>query len=157
MKKCNYHEGTVFAVPLRNSGYVRGVVARLDKKGIIFAYFYGPKINLLEEIQSINDLSLDQVLLAGMCGDLGLMKGEWPQLGLLDPWNREDFILPRFYSEDEDPGYITVVEYDDHTLETKSISTKSKAEIDLSSLCRDTCMGYGFVEIKLTKYIDQNT
>jgi hypothetical protein len=36
-------EGDGFAVPLRDGGYAIGVVARMDRKGSVLGYFFGPR------------------------------------------------------------------------------------------------------------------
>jgi hypothetical protein len=72
----NYTEGTCFYVPLRNGGFARGVVTRMDGNGGIFAYFFGPKLNQPEN--PFDHLQWRDSILSGRCGDLGLLKGAWP-------------------------------------------------------------------------------
>src|SRR2546430_13397270 len=38
------HEGTIFLVPLTPSGFAVGVLARTDRKGRAFGYFFGPRV-----------------------------------------------------------------------------------------------------------------
>jgi hypothetical protein len=42
-QKINYREGDWFAVPLRDGGYAVGLVARMDNRGGVLGYFFGPR------------------------------------------------------------------------------------------------------------------
>lgn len=39
----NYREGSRFAVPLRQGGYAVGLVARVNPRGVLLGYFFGPR------------------------------------------------------------------------------------------------------------------
>src|ERR1051326_1156729 len=91
--KIQHEEGTVFAVPLRSNGYVRGVIARLNERGLLFAYFFGPKLLSLDHF-ALADLSPDRAILIGKCGDLGLLEGKWPVIGRIVPWKRALWPMP---------------------------------------------------------------
>ncbi len=58
-KSLNYSEGDCISIPLREGGYARGVVARMNGSGIIFGYFFGPFI------ENESDLAVYEGLVPG--------------------------------------------------------------------------------------------
>jgi hypothetical protein len=95
-----YSEGSIFLVPLRDIGYARGVVGRATKKGKgVFGFFFGPRLTSHTAITEA-DLLPNQAILRARFGDLGLINGEWPILGMLANWNRSEWSIPDFIRRD---------------------------------------------------------
>ena len=147
MKKLSYAEGSVFAVPLRDEGYARGVVARSDPKGeILFGYFFGPRILQISEA-SVNELQPSDAIVRLRFGALGLRNGEWPVLGLIPDWNRLSWPISDFVRRDPMGRRRTrLVRY----LDDPSQAVAEYAVEDDPRLPADSLSGYGAVEIKLT-------
>jgi hypothetical protein len=153
-KKLNYTEGTCFLVPLRKGGFGRGVVARMNGRGVVFGYFFGPKF--LKKDDAIIDSALcpQKAILLGKFGDLGFMNGEWPVIGKIEPWVRADWPLPSLFQKDllrQNIGFIRC--YDDNSLGFAREERVKLGEIDAGKLPKDGLSGYGALEIRLTKLL----
>tara|TARA_R110002020_G_scaffold233021_1_gene444673 strand:+ start:1832 stop:2299 length:468 start_codon:yes stop_codon:yes gene_type:complete len=155
MAKCKYDEGSIFLVPLRTGGYARGVVSRCDGRGLVFGYFFGPRFNSLPDEADVVRINTKDAILIGQFGDIGLQKGEWPIISRITNWERKSWPMPLFTSSAEFDDYITVTEYDDDTLDTKSVTTRHRSEFDHVELLKDQVMGYGSVEKKLTILLEK--
>ncbi len=147
--RATYELGTWFCVPLRNDGFARGVVTRIGDEGVTFGYFFGPRLeDCATEIP--DDLKPEDRVLWGKFGDLGLINGEWPVIGVSDGWRAEDWPMPLMVRVDEAAGIAFASTYDD------SIAFVSEERCD-PSLAEthpyDRLMGYGSVEIRLTKLL----
>ena len=148
-KKKSYTTGTWFGVPLRAGGYARGVVARVGNGGILFGYFFGPKLDSLSEGVPASVYPEDRIHW-GQFGHLGLVKGKWPLLGVDTNWENENWPMPSMVRVDEHAGIAFMSQYDD------SISFISEERCDPSlvdSHPYDALMGAGAVEIRLTKLL----
>ena len=191
--KINYREGSCFFVPLRKLGIVdgkwvwlkdsdgsphkegfgRGIVARMDGRGSIFAYFFAPK--LLRAEGRFGDVTAQSAKLLAHCGDLGLLNGEWPLAGVLEGWNREEWPFPPSYREDEFERKAWLTYYDEDTIDVqreepvKFVGYKAefKRRVALYGMVRkrpvikigqtihpyDSLLGYGAAEIALSGYL----
>lgn len=147
----NYVEGDCFAVPLRSGGYACGAVARANGEGIVFGYFFGPMIPLLEQAQIAQSLTPQYAILCGKFGDLGLMKGDWKIIGRLHSWSRKEWPIPPFLRCDRGATHGSVSYYDEDTLGFLREERVDLADANLQRLPKDSVMGYGFVELRLTK------
>jgi hypothetical protein len=147
--KISYTAGTWFGVPLRSGGYAQGVVARVGDGGILFGYFFGPKLNSLSKHIPKNVRPEDR-LYWGKFGHLGITKGKWKLIGVDPNWNNEKWPLPPMVRVDENAGIAFISYYDD------SMDIVSEERCDLSLVNDhpyDALMGAGAVEIKLTKLL----
>jgi len=152
-KKVNYSEGDCFYIPLRNGGYARGVVARMNGNGIIFGYFFGPKINHSADVSIDDGLSPKQAILSGQFGDLGLLNGEWGVVGKMPNWSRNKWPMPPFLRVDTGNSVGVLSTYDENSLKFESEQEIDLSQVDVENTPRDRVMGYGSVEIKLTKIL----
>lgn len=151
MKKraLNYSEGTLFAVPLRDGGFGWGVISRLNGEGVALGYFFGPRYQTLEALKVQLNPSPQKAVLFGRFGDLGLVKGTWPILENLSNWRREEWPMPAFVREVD--GELIQSKYDEALGFIAECKISSKGTyIDV---CKDSVMGYGFVEVRLTKLL----
>jgi hypothetical protein len=128
-----------------------GVVTRLDGKGGLFAYFFGPKRAELPSTRDKFGLVARDAIWKSQLGDLGLINGAWAIREQLASWSRSEWPLPRFVRIDVISGSGTLVEYTD-ALELVS-ETPCSATL-AQHYPNDGVAGYGFVEIKLTKLLD---
>ena len=88
-------------------------------------------------------------ILCGRFGDLGLLKGKWPLLYQLPNWGRDRWPLPTFVRTVVDT--IIASEYTDALKFVKE--RKLHPGETPENACKDSLMGHGFVEIRLTKLI----
>jgi hypothetical protein len=153
LKKINYSEGSCFSIPLREGGYARGVVTRMDSDGTIFGYFFGPKIGRISEVCVDANLCPDQAVFCGRFGDLGLLNEEWQVIGNIQNWSREKWSMPPFlrFEEGSLTGFLST--YGEDFLDFINEREVDLSTINVGDLPKDSVMGYGFVEIKLTKLL----
>jgi hypothetical protein len=145
-----YSEGSVFLVPLRDGGYVRGVVARTSPNGkVLFGYFFGPRLLSTDTI-ALDDLNPSDSILTLRFGDLGLTKREWHVLGIIPNWDRSKWPMPDFVRRDDISHKAWLVRYSDN--DPNCVETEFPIEFD-AEMPRDSLSGYGAVEIKLSKLI----
>jgi hypothetical protein len=98
--KIQYSEGSVFRLPLTDSGYARGVIARLASRGRApFGYFFGPRLSLQDPVK-VEDLRPENAISRLMFGELGLLNGEWMLHGKVPNWNRTEWPMPDFVIRD---------------------------------------------------------
>lgn len=151
-QKYHYDVGSIFCVPLREGGYAIGIVARCDHKGLVFGYFFGPRLKTIPESVEWRDLKAGEAVLIGQFGDIGLKNGDWKLVGSIEQWSPEAWPMPAFCSAHEDENMVTITLYDDSTLDTKSVNTVPRSE-ETARLPVDRVMGYGAVEIRLTRLL----
>lgn len=146
-----YTNGTWFNVPLRTGGFARGLVSCSNGKGIAFGYFFGPKLDVKAEELPV-DLDPENRVLWGKFGDLGLLNGEWSIIGRSSNWSYEDWPMPPLIRVDESVGLAYISIYDQTTF---SLVSESICDPNLKdSYPFDRMMGYGSVEIRLTKLLE---
>jgi len=150
----NYSLGTVFCVPLNNGEYARGIVARMDGQGMIFGYFWGPRLKTIPGELDESDLKIDTAILAGIFSGMGLSLEEWPQLGSVKSFRREDWPMPILINTEDDSDRVELVEYDEDTLEEKTSNLSTRNEVDIEAYPEDGLMGSGYVENMLTQILD---
>ena len=109
----------------------------------------GPKLQ--EPTNGFENLLPQNAVLSGLCGDLGLVDEEWPMAGTSKGWERSDWPLPPFYREDEDANRAWLTYYDEDTLDF--IREEPIEPQQHSAYPYDRVMGYGSVEIRLTKLL----
>jgi hypothetical protein len=152
MKSLPYREGSCFAVPLRKGGYGLGIVARLAPRGkIVLAYFFGPRLETLPSSSDVPELKADEAIKCLRVGDLGLMNGEWPVLGDLPHWRREDWPTPGFVRRDDLSKRTWLVHYKD--ADPSAIELEEPVPYEMSDLETSGLYGYGAVEVLLTKLL----
>ena len=146
-----YSEGTLFAIPLRNGGFARGIVARAAPEGaVLYGFFFGPKLASLGEVGP--DAIRPEAAIAQMIFvDLGLINGEWSIVGSLPNWQRGDWRMPDFVRRDPVGKRAWRVRRSD--TDPSRIDHEEPVAFD-ANLPPNIASGYGAVEIKLTKLLD---
>ncbi len=87
-------------------------------------------------------------------GDLGIKKGEWQVIGSLKRWSRDEWPMPAFFRscDGDAAGFLSF--YDEDTLTFVREERVCVEESRRSNLPLDAVLGYGAVEIRLTKLLD---
>jgi hypothetical protein len=150
--KLPYEEGSVFAMPLRNGGFARGVVARAPRRGrALLGYFFGPRLETPASA-TLDDLHPNLAVARIRFGDLGLIQGQWLVIGKVPNWNRADWPIPDFVRRDPISRKAWLVRYlNDEPL--RSLSEPLSNYDDLQFLDNDGLSGSGAAEIKISKLL----
>ena len=145
-----YSEGSLFLVPLRDTGYARGVVGRATKSGkVVFGFFFGLRLSSPSAITE-DELFPNRAILCARFGDLGLINGKWPIYSKLSKWNRSEWSMPEFARREPISSKVWRVKYRDD--DPNKIEDASAADFD-AKLEPDRMCGNGAVEILLTKLL----
>lgn len=152
-KKINYSEGDCFSVPLRSGGFARGIISRMDGKGIVFGSFFGPLIENENDLAVDTNLQSGMEILKGQFGDPGMLENEWKRIGHVENWSRDSWPLPQFLRWENGDKKGILCTYDENSLLSISEDVVVISDIDVIDYPPDGLMGYGFVEIKLTKLL----
>lgn len=89
MPTVRYREGDWFAVPVRDSGFAVGLIARANPKGALLGYVFGPRRLEIPQLHDVNGLRPTDAVLVRKFGHLGIVHGTWPLLGRLDGSERQ--------------------------------------------------------------------
>lgn len=114
-KRIKYSEGDVFAIPLADEfggGYAVGVLTRSNSKySIGQAFFFGPRRTEIPALEDVLPFERSQAVLRRDIGCDAIRRGDWPIIGRIEPWIREDWKadfggsvdpLERYYREEFD-------------------------------------------------------
>ena len=126
-----------------DDGFARGVVARSNGEGQMFPYFFGPRLRTREEA-TFSDVTKEGSVLRGLCGDLGILKGEWPLVGTVRDWDRSRWPMPPLFRANESAGRAWLSHYDEDNLSLvreEPVSPEAKGRYPY-----DRLMGYGAAE-----------
>lgn len=149
----SYEEGTWFAVPLRTRGLAVGLVARATPEGrVILCYYFGPIRTDDPRLADLKRVRPIDAILVARTGDLSLMNGDWPVIGLADNWVRSQWPIPFFVRCDELSGKSWCVEYADHD------PTEAVRETPIEEECAlriNSVYGSGAIEIVLTRLLSE--
>lgn len=146
-----YSDSSIFLVPLKDGGFARGVVARTAPGGkLLLGYFFGPRIASIKEA-NLSGLEPNNAVLCLRFGDLGLLKGLWPVVGNLLPWNLAEWPMPNAVRRDPlGNAKPVLVSYDD--LDPSKVLREEALEND-NDLPDTGVAGYAFVEARLNKLL----
>jgi len=151
--KLPYREGDWFAVPLPSGGFALGLVARATRRGkILLGYFFGPRSGSIPDPKVIESLKPSAAVLVARFGDLGLIEGEWPILGMQVAWTRAEWPVPSFVNYDSLSGRFWRTEYADDD-PNRLVSRTPIAEEEAQEFQRDIVSGYVSVATKLDELL----
>jgi hypothetical protein len=150
-KKFPWKEGDWIAIPLVDrGGWGVGLIARL-KAPTIIGYFFGPRRAKPPVLEDLIGLTPDQAVLIADTGDMGLRDQEWLVIGSQPDFQRADWPMPVFGS-DNLAGQYYAVTYDEdrpnHYLGQKRISAEEYAKLP-----RDGSYGHVALSITLDKVL----
>ena len=148
--RINYGEGDWFVVPLRDSRFAVGLVARTNPEGVLVGYFFGPARQATPAITELSALTPTDAILVGRFGHLGLVQGKWPVLGRLPRWDRSIWPMPVFIRYEELSGRTFQVFY--HDADPNKLLRELQVPPGVAEQGpKDGLMGPGFVERTLTR------
>ena len=149
--RINYQDGDCFLLPLRDGGFARGVVARHNGRGVVFGYFFRPRV--IEKDATVGTLVPSEAVLSGKFGDLSLLKGEWRILGRIAQWSATEWPMPPLIRVDDMASRAWLSFYDDRTF--ACLREEAVAPALISKYPYDRMMGSGSVEIRMTKLLSE--
>ncbi|MBT3785708.1 hypothetical protein HOF92_12085 [bacterium] len=152
-KKINYAIGDCFLIPLREGGFARGIIARMNNKGSVFGYFFGPQLSQEKEF-CLDGIEPSKAILIGKFGDLGLLKKEWKIKLNLAGFDLSQWPMPQFFRKDLVSEKAWLSKYDEESFKFLSETPTTKENEHYFPYDRD--MGYGAVEIRLTHQLKQS-
>lgn len=151
--KLPYQEGDWFAVPLPSGGFATGVVARTARQGkVLLGYFFGPRLPEPGALEDVKEQAAERAVLVARFGDLSLVQGEWPLLGRLQDWSRDEWPMPAFVNRDSLSGVAWRVEYADYDPSALVSRTALGAGGD-HGLEVDRVCGAGSIELQLDRLL----
>jgi hypothetical protein len=99
MKKIKPKEGNLFAIPLTQDGYGIGLVAR-EYKTITLGYFFDIVYQDIPEKINDKDIRNWGIALIGKFSSPGIKNGEWPLLKTDFIFNKEEWPIPIFKTQE---------------------------------------------------------
>lgn len=153
-RKQHYEEGDWFAVPLQGGGYALGLIARMkpNSSGLL-GYFFGPRYSEIPKLAAAAQLHSTDAIERLIFGDLDLLERNWPVLGALPGWNRQQWPLPSFAGRDLVSGRPHIRTYDEDSLEM--VSERWVRDADIAGLPQDGLFGAGAVVSRLSRVIQE--
>ncbi|MBS4063776.1 MAG: hypothetical protein KGZ74_04410 [Chitinophagaceae bacterium] len=99
MKKIKLKEGDFFSIPLTQGGYGIGLVAR-EYRTITLGYFFDIIYQNIPEKINDRDIRNWRIALIGIFSSLGIKNGEWPLLKTDFIFNKEEWPIPIFKTQE---------------------------------------------------------
>lgn len=147
------HEGQVFAVPILDSGFSLGVLARAASENLSLAYFFGRIYDKIPNAEAAEGLSAPDALLIRQISNAGLKCGRWPEVGEVSPWIRTDWPVPRFCRSNLLRKTFVEVSYSDADGLT-CIAERPISADECTQLHPDGSSGYEAMESRIVKAIE---
>jgi hypothetical protein len=146
--------GTWFAVPLRTGAFAPGIVARVGSGGVLLGYFFGPAVSEIPALNALQGLKASNAVLVRRFGDLGMIRGKWPVLGVSPDWKAADWPLPDFVRFETDASRAWLVKYAEDDVNKYMNETPCPA-LEVEGHPLDALSGYGAIELILTKRLSE--
>lgn len=148
-RKVRYRAGDWFAVPLRDTTWAAGRIARVSGP-ILLGYFFGPRRETQPTLPDIEDLPAADAAYITQCGDLGLFAGEWPLLGGHEQFDPASWPVPPFRHVGALDGRPEIRRYGD---DLAFLGSSRASPEEAKALPEEGTAGQGFVEIRLTQLL----
>jgi len=157
-KKLPYKEGDWFAVPLRDNGYVVGLIAR-EWDWEILGYFFAPRRKVVPKLNEVKGYKPEDAIYIGRFGDGGFINEKWPIIGQSESWNKNQWPIPLFGKIDSiNPNKAWKIKYEDfkdlYTICPEQMIPCSPEEAE--SFPEDVLHGYGALQIVLSKLLPKD-
>jgi hypothetical protein len=150
MKKVSYQEGDVFCLPLRNSGFCLGVIARISKdRKILLGYFWRDRLASCPLVGQVPVLRPPDAIKIVRFGALSLRNGEWVVVGRIPDWNRIDWPMPKFVRHEDFSKRAFLVTYADN--DPSQRVSEERCDRGVNAYEPDSLLGAGYVELMLTQ------
>jgi hypothetical protein len=148
-------EGTLFAVPLQDTGYALGLIARCapDCQRLL-AYFFGQRYPVVPKADETHQLTFQTAIDVAIITDLAFTMESWPLIGPFAKWNRANWPMPRFVRRPILGSINFLVEYDDDN-PSEMVSETPLAD-DIPSLPTDRISGVRTTAARLSRYIGRS-
>jgi hypothetical protein len=98
-KKIKFKEGQVFAVPLRQGGYVLGILVREYIK-ITLGYFFNKIYPTIPDKVDKSEISIDKIALIALFSSMGIEDGYWPLVETNLLFKKGDWPIPLMKMQD---------------------------------------------------------
>lgn len=118
--------------------------------GVIFGYFFAPDM-MSSSVESFKGRRLKDAVLRLRFGDLGLINGDWPVLGKIDDWRREEWPMPDFVRREPGVSFFYRVRFSDRDPNEYEHDERVDIADDLESIA---IYGYGAVEKEIMKLLN---
>jgi hypothetical protein len=148
----SYAEGDWFAVPLRDHGFAVGLIARVNRGGVLLGYFFGPRRPEVPPIDKIDSLDPSVAQLITKFGHLGIVNGAWPLIGASKNWDRARWPMPTFARYEELTGRMLAVSYDADN-PNRVLNERLIAPDSAQAMPKDGLLGSGAAELRLTRLL----
>jgi hypothetical protein len=151
-RKLHYKEGDWFAVPLDGGGYALGLIARMGRSCVaLFGYFFGPRYCDVPTLADAAPLRPADAIHRLRFSDLRLLKGDWPVLGSLPGWDRQQWPVPSFAHRDLVSGRPCIRTFDENSM--TFLTERAAREEEIVGLPDDANAGALAVVKKLSRRI----
>lgn len=108
-----YGEGDWFAVPVSDTDYVPGVIARANPEGIMFGYFFCVRYPDVPSVSDVLGFRAQHAAMVANFSHLALKRKKWPLIGASSKWNRDEWPMVPFYRTESLTGRTFRVTYSD--------------------------------------------
>jgi hypothetical protein len=118
---------------------------------VVLGYFFCTSLGKDEakQLATIDGLSPSKADLVARCSDLALIGGQWPIVGHVSAWRREDWRMPQFIRKDllgaMKPVIVTYSDNDPGAVQSETFVD------DPPDLAPDRMSGYKAIETRLHK------
>lgn len=149
--RLNYSEGGWFAVPIGNQFAIGRIVRASSRGRVLFGYFFGPALSTAPTEDEMNKLGTSRPVMRSKFGDLELISGKWKIVKNTKNWERSKWPMPKFGRTDSD-GNCWEARYDEND-PNSLIEERPSTPEQIATLPKDSLMGAGFVEKRLTRLL----
>lgn len=153
-KRIRCPEGSCIAIPLVNGRFARVVVARVSSTRYLVSYCFAPSFPNVPPLYLYECLEPKDVLCAWKISSVGVADGDWPVLGILPRWRREDWPVPRFAFTDPLSGARYLRTYDDRDPSIQIAQERVPDDYEFSEEA-DASRGHVIAARVLTKRIEE--
>lgn len=112
-KKQGYQAGSWVAIPLKDSQYGLGLVARSDSTvGAFVGYYFSKMYESMPTLEDVRKWKSQDAVLIRWTSGLGITEGRWTVIGKRDDFDILDWPVPKFWRLDNLVPYLCwLVEY----------------------------------------------
>lgn len=153
--KTRCREGDCLLIPLSEDHCAIGVVARVQRDGLLLGYFFISPVDFrLDECASkqerLNALKAVDADLVCICTNRGIVTGTWQIIGSLADWNKDSWPYPVFGEVDPLVAGVTwIVNYDE---EKQGFVRRQRVSREvIVGLPEAAIFGHGAVQLRLAK------
>ncbi len=117
----------------------------------LFGYFFGPRFRDVPTLKDAASLRPTDAIQRLQFGDLDLLNGDWPVLGSLSGWDRQQWPMPNFAHRDALSGRPYIRTFDENSM--KFLTERTAQEEEIVGLPESASFGAGAVMRRLSRVI----